>query len=818
MSGPEQFSGGVLDAEQAGAPAGISTSTQPSAARVSTATVDGHDAVCFTAGPQAAVVGVGTIHAYLAARRRCPKVAAGISLGALNAAAMQRAYRDLGRSAGKPLEEQEAARWAWFRHYVDTLSNHPWSVLWDALPNQSDFFADMIPIRDTSVPQHLQKEEAAARRQQYLLVKLGRWLAKLPVSVSLVVGLLVNYVRLCERYPRAQKAISLLAIVGHVFNLLTRLVLYVCLSSQFFPEHKFRDQVAGEARAAVRYRCRIPLFGWFNLFSVTFTLTLIPIVVLLIYLFNPLGLWDSIRVPVAVAVALGVLLMIATARLRKRIARFAIVQKAGASVFPVIVAYASSAANFVLCCFVLVSLARALYLHASHQVNAVWLLAAGVAAALDVALILLLLQPAVIPETRRWLLDRRFLRELPRPLLGWIPFVFLWIHLAGLVAYLTLGGYMLWQVVEVERDVLHKVTSFALGSWRLFSIPAFPWILAILPVIFWRHLTGFASARTGWRRLFAGALSVAISLALIAVGIWVCESRLNAFVGLFNPGRSPQEAHPALWRLFCLTAYTLTLTWLAMFTVLNQPFLRRWLMTWLLEKVGLQTSLIHDLYLRIKLWRLFDGEWSENKSKSDPSEELVSDDPMPVVIVAASLQTLFEKGQPKLAYQLRAKPGTPLIHALRAALACTPIFSPVRITQSKLGWWLKDSVLKDRKNQDQFESGIDLVDGSVVRQNPLPALYSFLRDYSGAGDMARNNDSSHPAIHVVYGVPVEGLAQPVSNNGARDNGTQGFQHTIVDVGLDQPAPFPEAGHPGRGRPIERHLRPRVGHLDARAAQ
>ena len=73
-------------------------------------------------------------------------------------------------------------------------------ILWDALPNQSDFFADMIPIRDASLPKQLRDDEAAARRRQYLLVKLGRWLAKLPVSVRLAVGILVNYVRVVERY------------------------------------------------------------------------------------------------------------------------------------------------------------------------------------------------------------------------------------------------------------------------------------------------------------------------------------------------------------------------------------------------------------------------------------------------------------------------------------------------------------------------------------------------------------------------------------------------------------------------------------------
>src|SRR5688572_16449853 len=106
---------------------------------VSSATVEGNDAICFTAGLEGAVVGAGAIHAYLSARRRRPTVVAGISLGALNAAAMQRAYRDLQSSAGKPRQEQEAARWTWFRHYLQTLSDQPLGVFWNAIPDQSDF-------------------------------------------------------------------------------------------------------------------------------------------------------------------------------------------------------------------------------------------------------------------------------------------------------------------------------------------------------------------------------------------------------------------------------------------------------------------------------------------------------------------------------------------------------------------------------------------------------------------------------------------------------------------------------------------------------
>ena len=55
----------------------------------------GNDAVCFTAGFAGAMFAAGAIHAYLAADRKPPAIVAGISMGALNAAAFQRCYQEL---------------------------------------------------------------------------------------------------------------------------------------------------------------------------------------------------------------------------------------------------------------------------------------------------------------------------------------------------------------------------------------------------------------------------------------------------------------------------------------------------------------------------------------------------------------------------------------------------------------------------------------------------------------------------------------------------------------------------------------------------
>ena len=62
----------------------------------STFSVEQDDGVCFSAGHTGAPFGAGFIHAYLASDRKPPVVVAGISLGAVTAAVMERSYRDSG--------------------------------------------------------------------------------------------------------------------------------------------------------------------------------------------------------------------------------------------------------------------------------------------------------------------------------------------------------------------------------------------------------------------------------------------------------------------------------------------------------------------------------------------------------------------------------------------------------------------------------------------------------------------------------------------------------------------------------------------------
>jgi predicted acylesterase/phospholipase RssA len=169
------------------------------------------DAVCFTAGASGVPFAAGVVHAYLAADRPAPVVAAGISTGALSAAAMQRVYRELADAQVDPGATPggvEAARWEWFRRYVTVLTDTPLNALWDGLPDQADFVAELPPVRDATTPDERRPLEREAFRRRHLLVKLGQWLAGVPLTVRLVATLIVTHVRYREQYgsralPRA---------------------------------------------------------------------------------------------------------------------------------------------------------------------------------------------------------------------------------------------------------------------------------------------------------------------------------------------------------------------------------------------------------------------------------------------------------------------------------------------------------------------------------------------------------------------------------------------------------------------------------------
>ena len=161
----------------------------------------GQDAVCFTAGPPGAYFGAGTVHAYLAAARPAPVVVTGISSGAVSAAVLYKVYRDLAKvgSQAKP-GQVEAVRWAWYRQYLEQITYSPLDFVWDAIPNPIDFYAQSIPVEDTSCPDELKQAETEARIQHHRLIRLGLWVAGLRVTVGDLADIAVRYVRVKEGY------------------------------------------------------------------------------------------------------------------------------------------------------------------------------------------------------------------------------------------------------------------------------------------------------------------------------------------------------------------------------------------------------------------------------------------------------------------------------------------------------------------------------------------------------------------------------------------------------------------------------------------
>ena len=156
-----------------------------------------NEAICFTAGPQGAAFGAGIIHAWLAFDRPDPRVVAGISTGAVTAAAMQRAIFE----RGQPGCRTEATRWEWFQKYLTDILDRPLDVIWKAFPDPVDFLSATTPVRDLSCPEVLQEEEQRSRYHFWILTKLGNWIAGLPITIGELGTLAVLKVRHDERVP-----------------------------------------------------------------------------------------------------------------------------------------------------------------------------------------------------------------------------------------------------------------------------------------------------------------------------------------------------------------------------------------------------------------------------------------------------------------------------------------------------------------------------------------------------------------------------------------------------------------------------------------
>ena len=188
------------------------------------------------------------------------------------------------------------------------------------------------------------------------------------------------------------------------------------------------------------------------------------------------------------------------------------------------------------------------------------------------------------------------------------------------------------------------------------------------------------------------------------------------------------------------------------------------LLTPLLHNTGLTKSVIHDFHLRRKLTELFEPDGQPCPIRKDPME---------IVLVSAWINTLRDRnGKPVRSDQRWAANGSPIVDSLRTALAKVPIFEPTHLDKpDQIMQWVKRDVENGKAVVPKM---LDLVDGSAIRENPLPALFTFLRSRDAIGEQLASN-KDEPSIHVVYSVP---LPNAKSNKSISDEETD-----IVSVGM-----------------------------------
>lgn len=594
--------------------------------------IEGAEGICFTAGLNGAPFAAGVIHAYLVSHRKPPAVVAGISMGSLSAAAMQRCYKELERAKNQPPDKQEAARWRWFRDYVTALYDHPLGAIWDGLPHQSDFFADLPPVSDPT-PELLKGSagtkfkdlEAEARRELYLLVKLGNWLASLPITVRRFAALIVTMVRAKEKYP-GPKWWRLLRFYYRLVVTLFILLWHLCFTPKWFPEHRFVSR-------RVRFLFK-PFLNW-EFYPAAW------LMIGLILFLEVILVWSALWAFFIVASKIGV-------NVPGFLARQPLIFQWPAAVW--------------------------------------WNWLAPLSAPRALALLALLALTCAYSIFR--LVSKRsetsFTRFAFRPLFGWPLYIGAW-HLLAIT-------------IVLASAIARVIAWFALRTIHRFN-PRIPQRLLTRPIV----------ADVLWQLLNL-ARSHYIKTALLILFL-ILLFRITAWLWSKNP-RGQKS------------------------TVINR------LIQSLFKQVELEKHLVHDFHLRIRLTRLFGGEGISPN---------LDDDPVALVLVVAPLQSLRYGGEKSATTQFWAPKGKPLIDALCASLAVPGLFSPLTVEAADKQEWLgKDS----KWTTEDPNSNLDLVDGSVIRRNPIPALFGFLKKERRDIGAALSSTSREPKLHIVYEVPL----------------------------------------------------------------
>ena len=757
------------------------------------------EGVCFTTGVQGAPFGAGVIHAYLAAGRYAPRIVAGISVGAITSAAFQRAFRECQKNPGSV-----DARWQWYRRYLRAISEKPFEVIWSGIPDQSDFFAEFIPVKDpvpetildSAMREKFMHGELQARRDLTLFVKLGHWLSRMPLKVGSVADFVIQYVRMKEKYGHSRFR----RVLGFLYTLLK--ILFVPIFHNAFHPMFIKEASFGQKnkRPVITFLATI--------------LMLIPPVLLLgtalqydpagpalvpligaigVTVFAFLVLWWSNRNsrPLLGWPLYGACMSISLAILMGGLSIFAWTIKALAQ-------YLSDSTDNTLADWI-----GDFFTHINgYLLGAIQKAFTLLFLVLFLATLALFIEVVAKARSHQKSESNGALSQPYNKLLQLVfkPRVWTWVALG--FAILALGIYIAgflskafaaWLRTLALQQWFHDIVAglkiFAGGVSFLID-KAYYYkrsVIVVATVIFLVYLLkkgqpltaseadGQRSAR---RRLRPTAFTLPLPLTLT---FWIKQLIVpfSVTTAAFIFIKGSRGIRMALAALSIVILVLIIENLLKELQLRLAPAIRKWLgflANAVFGNLNLHKALVHNYYLRLALYDLF---------QEDDREPILKDDPFPAVLVAAPLQVVKVDRRDLGAYQVWANEGSSLLDALTTTVALPGLYEPAHLERDdaeskKTGTGAEEKVGLDAWSlTDKIKARIDeldVCDGGVIRQNPIPALFRFIAQDSEQGKQLASHLSGpkhQPKLHVVYSVPME----------PREPDKRDCNVNIVDVGL-----------------------------------
>jgi len=168
-----------------------------------------------------------------------------------------------------------------------------------------------------------------------------------------------------------------------------------------------------------------------------------------------------------------------------------------------------------------------------------------------------------------------------------------------------------------------------------------------------------------------------------------------------------------------------------------------------MKAASIDLSLISNYPLKRRLYERFRDPGKPGRLIVNSNQEAGTQ----LVIVAAVLQELPDVNQQAWAKGRNLS----LVDSLATACAMGRVFPPTHIEANDAGDWIREKDLDALEADGDVVQQFDLIDGAVIRKNPLPALFNWLQEEDNARVAGRleSDNKTDARIHVIYGVPIE---------------------------------------------------------------